>query len=325
MDDHLKRISEKQQVESDMKYFGETDDSADVFSQTKEEFYAENIDNYDDTYNMVENGGGEWDDNENDIADDIENEIEIDSTNDIENIIENVTTEQQSVTAKPVEIQIGRTSINPAELAENEFEVNFHNPDLSKLPKEIPIPEHYSSDIVRQSESEIRFVETQELPVVEQQGLEEVQHRRQLALRKACYMPRLRTEVYNQTSRFYSIDSLTPQDFQHFIVDDESKLIFCAISKAGNTNWKRILAVLGGAIKNKQKWDFKTVHDVPMEPGTPIHEPWFFKRLSEYTMEEIKERLTTRFYRKFTFVWILISNSKIIMNKATLIYDEPHS
>ena len=49
--------------------------------------------------------------------------------------------------------------------------------------------------------------------------------------RKACYMPRLRSEVYNQTSRFYTLENLTPNDFRHFIVDEKSKLIYCALSK----------------------------------------------------------------------------------------------
>ena len=114
-------------------------------------------------------------------------------------------------------------------------------------------------------------------------------------------MPKLRTQVYNQTSRFYSIDTLKPEDFQNFIVDDSAKLIYCAVSKAGNTNWKKILAVLGGAVKNPEKFFYDKVQDVPGEPGTPIHEPWFYKRLSEYSMEEIKERMNSRFYRKFTF------------------------
>ena len=44
-------------------------------------------------------------------------------------------------------------------------------------------------------------------------------------------MPRLRSEVYNQTSRFYTLENLTPNDFRHFIVDEKSKLIYCALSK----------------------------------------------------------------------------------------------
>ena len=280
MDDHLKRISEKQQVEADMKYFAESDPAVinkketptekEKHSQTKKEFYEEVKNDYDEKYLNIE---------------DVE----------VVKVAEVAQDEEVEQLVRP-------TSIDPAQLAENEFEVNFHNPDLSKLPKEIPIPKHYNSDIVPAESEEIRFVEADELPVVEQQGLEEVQHRRQLALRKACYMPKLRTQIYNQTSRFYSVDALKPEDFRHFIVDDQAKLIYCAVSKAGNTNWKRVMAVLGGAINNKQRWHYKTVQDVPGEPGTPIHEQWFFKRLSEYSMEEIKQRLTTRFYRKFTFV-----------------------
>ena len=73
------------------------------------------------------------------------------------------------------------------------------------------------------------------------------------------------------------------------------------MSKAGNTNWKKVMAVLGGAINNRQKWHYEDVDDVPGQPGTPIHESWFFKRLSSYNMTEIKQRLTDRYYHKFTF------------------------
>ena len=58
---------------------------------------------------------------------------------------------------------------------------------------------------------------------------------------------------------------------------------------------------MGGATNNPQKWNFEKVEDVPGEPGTPIHESWFFKRLSDYSIEEIEAKLKDRFYRKFTF------------------------
>ena len=61
------------------------------------------------------------------------------------------------VTTKPAPVPTIPIRIDPAELADNEFEVNFHNPDLSKLPKEIPIPQHVSSDIVRQQSCKIAY------------------------------------------------------------------------------------------------------------------------------------------------------------------------
>jgi len=88
---------------------------------------------------------------------------------------------------------------------------------------------------------------------------------------------------------------------KHFIVDDANKVIYCAISKAGNTNWKKVMAVLGGGINNQARWHFDDVDKVPGDPGTPIHESWFFKRLSTFSMDEIKEKLNDRYYHKFTF------------------------
>jgi len=198
---------------------------------------------------------------------------------------------------KPVEEKEEKNVV----LGENEFRPfgGGETPDLSNLPEEIPIP----GEVAKMPDYTINVPPPANmLNVVESMGSEEIQHKRQLAVKKACYMPRLRYNIYNQTSRFYSLDDLQPDDFKHFIVDDASKVIYCAVSKAGNTNWKKVMAVLGGAINNRQKWHYEDVDDVPGQPGTPIHESWFFKRLSSYNMTEIKQRLTDRYYHKFTFV-----------------------
>ena len=60
------------------------------------------------------------------------------------------------------------------------------------------------------------------------------------------------------------------------------------------------MAVLGGAINNKGRWNFDDVDDVPGAPGTPIHESWFFKRMDSYSIEDIKAGLKFRvFLEKF--------------------------
>ena len=89
----------------------------------------------------------------------------------------------------PIPTTKAEIKISPSDLGENEVAVNlpdfqetFHNPDLSKLPKEIPIPGH--GNYVHESAEEIReMVAAQEIPLLEQQPTEETQHRRQLALR----------------------------------------------------------------------------------------------------------------------------------------------
>ena len=91
----------------------------------------------------------------------------------------------------PVPTEKSDIKIIPADLGENEvavnlpdFNENFHNPDLSKLPKEIPIPGH--ENYIHESAEKIReIVAAQEIPVLEQQPTEETQHRRQLALRQS--------------------------------------------------------------------------------------------------------------------------------------------
>lgn len=96
-------------------------------------------------------------------------------------------------------------------LGENEFRP-FGGPDLSNLPEEIPIPGGDSE--TGKTDYTINVPPPAQLNVVESMGSEEIQHKRQLAVKKACYMPRLRYNVYNQTSRFYSLDDLQPDDFK---------------------------------------------------------------------------------------------------------------
>ena len=120
----------------------------------------------------------------------------------VEMIVEEKEDEEEQVEKKTEEIR----------LEENEFRP-FGGPDLSQLPEEIPIP---GGDLESgKTDYTINVPQPQaQLNVVESMGSEEIQHKRQLAVKKACYMPRLRYNIYNQTSRFYSLDDMQPDDFK---------------------------------------------------------------------------------------------------------------
>ena len=117
---------------------------------------------------------------------------------------------------EPVEEVVEEKEDEPIALGENEFRPfgGGNTPDLSNLPEEIPIP----GEVAKMPDYTINVPPPANmLNVVESMGSEEIQHKRQLAVKKACYMPRLRYNVYNQTSRFYSLDDLQPDDFKELL------------------------------------------------------------------------------------------------------------
>ena len=75
------------------------------FSQTKKEFYEEVKNDYDEKYLNIE---------------DLEKKDEVSPPG--------------APLGDEAQQLVRPTSIDPAQLAENEFEVNFHNPDLSRFP-----------------------------------------------------------------------------------------------------------------------------------------------------------------------------------------------
>ena len=73
------------------------------------------------------------------------------------------------------------------------------------------------------------------------------------------------------------------RDLWYIIVDDENKILYCTIPKVGTTTWKRVLGNLRGLKENIY-----------------IHRGDLWQRLSQYTEEQISERIQT--YFKFLFV-----------------------
>ncbi|KAM6455142.1 carbohydrate sulfotransferase 9 isoform 1-T2 [Liasis olivaceus] len=107
----------------------------------------------------------------------------------------------------------------------------------------------------------------------------EIQERRRIFLHDFCKklvnVNRTQTPLVRMVSRIY--------------VEDKYKLLYCEVPKAGCSNWKRTLMVLGGLAKSATNISHDTVHY-----GDHL------KKLDSYDLKEIRRRLKT--YTKIIFV-----------------------
>uniref|UniRef100_A0A8D0A2J8 Carbohydrate sulfotransferase n=1 Tax=Sander lucioperca TaxID=283035 RepID=A0A8D0A2J8_SANLU len=84
-------------------------------------------------------------------------------------------------------------------------------------------------------------------------------------------------------------DCAPPPQVSRVYVEDRSRLLYCEVPKAGCSNWKRVLMVLGG--KAASTWDI---------PHDAAHGANRLRRLDSYDAAGITERL--RSYTKVLFV-----------------------
>lgn len=75
----------------------------------------------------------------------------------------------------------------------------------------------------------------------------------------------------------YTLDDLPPSHFEHILVDEEHKLLYCYVPKVACTNWKRVLMILAG------KWNNTDVLSIP---GSLAHSPGMFRNLSSVAKPE---------------------------------------
>ncbi|XP_026526067.1 carbohydrate sulfotransferase 9 [Notechis scutatus] len=104
-----------------------------------------------------------------------------------------------------------------------------------------------------------------------------IQERRKKFLHDICQKHVNRTQIplVHMVSRIY--------------VEDKYKLLYCEVPKAGCSNWKRILMILGGLAKSAVNISHNSVHY-----GDHL------KKLDSYNIKEILKRLKT--YTKIIFV-----------------------
>jgi len=113
--------------------------------------------------------------------------------------------------------------------------------------------------------------------------LEEEQVKRKQMVRDTCSLTQSNIDMKTVISNKDMLD--------HLIVDDEHKLLYCYIPKVACTNWKRVLMVLMGKVNTSDP--LSIVAD-------DSHRNHVFRRLSNYSSEEVQHRL--EHFRKFMFV-----------------------
>lgn len=92
------------------------------------------------------------------------------------------------------------------------------------------------------------------------------------------------------------MEELNPRYFDHLIVDDERKLIYCHVPRVAGTNWKSTLVYSGRPYKEMHQQEFPAV-DVSKEM---VLRQYGLSLLSDYTIDGIRQRLDS--YFKFLFV-----------------------
>ncbi|XP_034285539.1 carbohydrate sulfotransferase 9 isoform X2 [Pantherophis guttatus] len=105
----------------------------------------------------------------------------------------------------------------------------------------------------------------------------EIQERRKFLLRDICqkYVKKTQIPLVHMVSRIY--------------VEDKYKVLYCEVPKAGCSNWKRILMILGGLANSAANISHNSVHY-----GGNLN------KLDSYNLTEIQKRLKT--YTKIIFV-----------------------
>jgi chondroitin 4-sulfotransferase 11 len=91
-----------------------------------------------------------------------------------------------------------------------------------------------------------------------------------------------------------TLKGMRPSQFRSFLVDEKRRFVFCYIPKVACTNWKRVFLILTGKMNTTE-----TSKLVSNDVHTTLSAT-YLRRLDNYTMEEIGQRLDT--YYKVIFV-----------------------
>ncbi|XP_070763033.1 carbohydrate sulfotransferase 8-like [Enoplosus armatus] len=120
-------------------------------------------------------------------------------------------------------------------------------------------------------------------------GKEEKQHLQQQLARTQESRRRLLANVCSKYQPGVTKQRISQRQVSRVYVEDRSRLLYCEVPKAGCSNWKRVLMVLGGSASSTR--------DIPHDAA---HYANHLRRLESYDRTGIAERL--RSYSKVLFV-----------------------
>ncbi|XP_077865075.1 carbohydrate sulfotransferase 11-like [Saccoglossus kowalevskii] len=129
-------------------------------------------------------------------------------------------------------------------------------------------------DLIRQREEKIEeTVSPEHVALNTMEDLENIQRKRKLHVNQIC-------KQYPELMRWNN------SIYDNLLVDDTYKIIYCAVPKVANSNWRRVFLVLRGSFNNVSEIT-KSVYK------------YKYKTLKDYTVRERQIRLQT--YTKFMF------------------------
>lgn len=109
---------------------------------------------------------------------------------------------------------------------------------------------------------------------------------------RANEMCRIHRDLYS--------DSLhSTRDLGHILVDEKHRLLYCYVPKVACTNWKRVFMILTGKSEASSS-DQRRPYNVSGIPSYLVHRKGMFRRLSDYSLNEINYRLNN--FTKYLFV-----------------------
>jgi len=117
--------------------------------------------------------------------------------------------------------------------------------------------------------------------------LSAIQRLRKQTLAKHCHS-RKKDDIFPTGSSWKK--GINANAFSNILVSDKHQVLYCVTPKVACTNWKRILLILDGYFKKPEDISSSLAHN--FSTG-------YFRKLSEYSPDEINLRLTT--YYKFLF------------------------
>ncbi|KAJ3595815.1 hypothetical protein NHX12_002229 [Muraenolepis orangiensis] len=170
-----------------------------------------------------------------------------------------------------------------------ENSASFHtlHPPLAPRAQHLSRPSPVSHE-AQAAPPELRLTEDAWDPAGESAGYPPSTHRQRLARTQAARR-RLLREVCAKYQPSVADQLLSRRQVSRVYVEDRSRLLYCEVPKAGCSNWKRVLMVLGG--------DAASPADIPHDAA---HYANRLRRLDSYNRTGIAERLQA--YTKVLFV-----------------------